>query len=372
MRKQSKKYEKRKNTKENIYKKKIGLPPGTPVYTGNIKPSEDIVIQSISYNSSECNYKEATSMNNIQMKNNGITWLNINGIHQVELIKEIALEKEIDSLIVEDIVSINQRPKIDRRKDYIYITLKMMSIKNGEEDIFNSRTEIEQVSIIVGKNYLLTFQEKKGDMFNDIRERIIKNQGKIREKGSDYLAYELIDSIVDDYFLIVENFEEKIEVLEEKLLIAYDNSDLEKIMKVKKEFVEIRRNITLVGDIVAKIGNGTFNEMELFGSNMKYYIQDLHDHTSRLEDILEIITGVSHSLVDLYHSAQNKKINDIMKIFTIITTIFVPLSFITGIYGMNFEKMPFLKNESSFEITIASMFFIAVGMLYIFKRKKWI
>lgn len=344
--------------------KKAGLPPGSVVYTGH-RVHDDIIIESIAFNSNSIEKKELNDISEITLKKDFVNWINIDGIHNVDYVKEIGEKFKIDNFILEDIVNVGQRPKIELRDNLLFMVLKMMDIDETTEKI-----EVEQLSIVVGENFVLTLQEKRGDVFKPIRDRMNQSIGKIRTSGSDYLAYSFLDIIVDNYFLILEHIEEEIDFIENKLINQAEQEDLEKILKFKQEFASIKRGMHPVREIVSKL-NYT-GDLPLFGDKMKVYISDVYDHTIRINEMLENTSSRVTTLVEIYHSTVNKQMNDTMKVLTIITTIFVPLSLLTGIYGMNFEYIPLLKWKYGYHALMFFMVTMSMIMIYFFKKKKWI
>ncbi|GAA6323726.1 magnesium/cobalt transporter CorA [Fusobacterium ulcerans] len=342
--------------------KKVGLAPGTLIYTGELK-DEKIKIILYSYNKETVKKVIDNSLDKLSFFNEKdfVNWIVIEGVHDVELIKKIGVFYEIDNLILEDILNINQRPKFEEREKYISFFLKMIYLNKKSDEI-----EYEQISFILGEGYLITFQEKTGNIFNNLQERIENGIGKLRNKKENYLMYALFDIIVDNYFLILENFEERIEALEEKIVNNPSQKIIEEIISLKKEISKFKRNVIPIKEILIKISN-----IDYFDESMNIYLKDLHDHSTIIYESIEIIYNRSNDLIQLCHSSIGNSMNEIMKILTTISTIFIPLSFLAGLYGMNFKYMPELSWEYGYYFILGLMFIVVAGMILYFKRKNW-
>lgn len=342
--------------------KKVGLAPGTLIYTGELK-DEKIKIILYSYNKETVKKVIDNSLDKLSFFNEKdfVNWIVIEGVHDVELIKKIGVFYEIDNLILEDILNINQRPKFEEREKYISFFLKMIYLNKKSDEI-----EYEQISFILGEGYLITFQEKTGNIFNNLQERIENGIGKLRNKKENYLMYALFDIIVDNYFLILENFEERIEALEEKIVNNPSQKIIEEIISLKKEISKFKRNVIPIKEILIKISN-----IDYFDESMNIYLKDLHDHSTIIYESIEIIYNRSNDLIQLCHSSIGNSMNEIMKILTTISTIFIPLSFLAGLYGMNFKYMPELSWEYGYYFILGLMFVVVAGMILYFKRKNW-
>ncbi|MDH6457198.1 magnesium transporter [Fusobacterium sp. PH5-7] len=342
--------------------KKVGLAPGTLIYTGELK-DEEIKIILYSYNKETVKKVIDNSLDKLSFFNEKdfVNWIVIEGVHDVELIKKIGVFYEIDNLILEDILNINQRPKFEEREKYISFFLKMIYLNKKSDEI-----EYEQISFILGEGYLITFQEKTGNIFNNLQERIENGIGKLRNKKENYLMYALFDIIVDNYFLILENFEERIEALEEKIVNNPSQKIIEEIISLKKEISKFKRNVIPIKEILIKISN-----IDYFDESMNIYLKDLHDHSTIIYESIEIIYNRSNDLIQLCHSSIGNSMNEIMKILTTISTIFIPLSFLAGLYGMNFKYMPELSWEYGYYFILGLMFIVVAGMILYFKRKNW-
>ncbi|MHC5156739.1 MAG: magnesium/cobalt transporter CorA, partial [Planctomycetota bacterium] len=294
-----------------------------------------------------------------------VSWINIDGIHNVEIIEQIGKHFDLHSLVLEDIVHVGQRPKLEEFDDHLFIVLKMLSYNQQDHSV-----ESEQVSMILGSHYLLTFQEHTGDVFEQIRQRIRSGKGRIRKMGCDYLAYALVDAIVDNYFQILEVFGERIESLEESLLVDSGRDILHDIHHLKRELTFLRRSVWPLREMVAGMER---MESALIKKSTRIFIRDLYDHTIQIMDTVESFRDVASGLLDLYMSSVSNRMNAVMKVLTIIATIFIPLGFIAGVFGMNFEHMPELKWQWAYPVGFWTMIvFIVAGMVWFFKQKKWL
>jgi magnesium transporter len=347
------------------YKKHVGQVPGTLVYTGE-KSGNKLHIQSFDYNKDSAEEKILQNIEDaVPYKDtDSVTWININGLHYVDEIERIGVQYGLHPLVLEDIVNTSQRPKIDEYDDYLFVVLKMLYYDKDEN------IAIEQVSLVLGKNYVLTFQEAKGDVFDTIRDRLRHGKGRIRTLKSDYLLYTLIDAVVDHYFSIVETLGNKIEDLETDLFAgqAKDNINVE-VQQLKREILKVRRAIFPLREVINRIEK---IEHPLIYKRTITYFRDIYDHLIQVSENIDIYREMIWSLMDMYMTTISNKMNEVMKVLTIIATIFIPLTFIAGIYGMNFENIPELHYEYSYHILWGVMILIFIGMLFYFKRRKWL
>lgn len=346
------------------YKKQLGQVPGTLVYTGN--KTSDLFIESFDYNSNHFKEQELQTVEEaFHFKTtDSVTWININGLNHITEIEKIGNHYNLHPLVLEDIVNTGQRPKIDEYEDYLFIVLKMMYY-DSEEKIVS-----EQVSFVLGHNYVLSFQESEGDVFDSLRERIRQSKGRIRSLGSDYLLYALIDSVVDHYYAIIETMGNKIEDLEDSLFEGETKEEITTyIQSLKREILKIRRAIFPLREIINRIDK---SENKLIDPKTLHYFGDVYDHIIQVSDTIDIYREMIWGLMDMYMTTISNRMNEVMKVLTIIATIFIPLTFIAGIYGMNFDNIPELHYKYSYHILWAVMIIIFLGMLYYFKRKKWL
>ncbi|MFC5194858.1 magnesium/cobalt transporter CorA [Bizionia hallyeonensis] len=346
------------------YKKHVGKSPGTLIYTGD-KTAQKLFIESFDYNPEFINELELEFIEDaFKFKStDSITWININGLSHIDEIEKIGAHYNLHPLVLEDIVNTSQRPKIDEYENYIFVSLKMLYY-DVDENI-----TIEQVSFVLGKNYVLTFQESEGDVFDTVRERLRAGKGRIRTMGSDYLLYALIDAVVDHYYIVSETMGNKVEDLEDVLFSGNIKEDLsQQVLSLKKELLKVRRSIFPLREIISRILK---SDNTLIHKKTIQFYDDVYDHIIQLSDSIDIYREMIWSLMDMYMTTISNKMNEVMKVLTIIATIFIPLTFIAGIYGMNFDNMPELHFENSYFILLGIMFVIFIGMVYYFKRMKW-
>ena len=344
------------------YSKHIGLPPGTLVYTGERKV-ESVRITLIDYDEQNFQEKQVSSIEEcFEFKETPtITWINIDGIHEVDVVEKLGKHFDLHPLSLEDILDTNQRPKFEDFEKYLFIVLKMLS--------YGDEIEEEQVSLVLGENFVISFQERVGDVFEPIRDRIRNSKGRIRKSGADYLCYSLMDAVVDNYFSILERIGDKIESMEEKLISAPTQKTLQQIHKLKREMIILRKSIWPLRELINGLQR---NESSLIGETTGIYLRDTYDHTIQVIDTVESLRDVVSGMLDIYLSSISNSMNAVMKVLTIIATIFIPLTFIAGIYGMNFRYMPELEWRWAYPLVLVVMGIVAIGMLIYFRKKKWL
>lgn len=345
--------------------KKIGLPPGSMVHIGE-KKIEKPRLTIIDYDADRINKVEIKEIEEaFPFKDTPtVTWLNIDGLHDVSLLQKIGAHYNIHPLILEDILNTDQYPKIEILDDFIFIVLKMISFNNGQQQL-----DIEQLSLVLGPNYVITFQERIGDIFNPIRERLQKSTGRIRRNGPDYLCYALMDVVVDNYFLVLEKLGASIEQLDDRILENPEPVLAQDIQGLKRELIFLRKSVWPLREVVSTMQR---EETALLKSATAPYIRDLYDHIVQIIDTIETYRDLVSGLLDIYLSNLSNRMNEVMKVLTIIATIFIPLTFIAGIYGMNFEYMPELTWHWSYPVVWAVMVLVVLVMLFYFRRKKWV
>ena len=350
---------------KKIASKKAGLSPGTLIHIGE-KKIEKVKITLIDYDSKNLLEKELEHVEeSFPFKDEPTdTWLNITGLHDIEIIEKIGIYFNIHPLVMEDILNTGQRPKLEDYEDYLYIVFKMLFY-----DMDENMVKSEQISIILSKNYLISFQEIEGDVFKPLRERIRKGKGRIRKMGSDYLAYALIDATVDQYFMILEKFGEEIESLEEELLVNPTSETYQTIHNMKREMIYLRKNIWPMREIAGGLRKG---ESDFISDAAGIFFADIYDHVIQIIDTIESFRDILSGMLDLYLSTISNKMNEVMKVLTIIATLFIPLTFIAGVYGMNFKYMPELEWRWGYLGIWILMGFVAILLVFYFKKKKWI
>lgn len=350
--------------------RKKDLSPGSAIFTGD-KKVEEIVITIFSYDENQFEEKKVENIEElISLKDKAKTlWVNIAGLHDVNIIEKVNEIFGVHSLVIEDILNVNHSPKIEEHEDFLVLILKMIDFDKAKQDL-----NIEQISIILGKNYVITFQENIGDVFDVIRERIRTAKGRIRKAGADYLMYRLLDSIVDNYFITLECVDDKIEFVEDKLLEATEDAYLKEIHNLRKDILKLRRAVYPMRDMTYFLQRG---ENPLIQKTTLLFMRDLYDHIANnietIENYREIINGV----LEVHLTNASHRMNQVIKLLTMISTIFIPLTFIVGIYGMNFNtqvsifNMPELNWKFGYLFIMFIMLAIAVSLVIFFKRKKW-
>ncbi len=342
-----------------------GLPPGTPIHVGERK-TERVKITVFEYDESRCEERRLESLEEyaIRRQSSGVIWINVDGIHDVSVVETIGRIFGIHPLVQEDIVSTEQRPKIEEYDSYLFAIVKMLY-----EEPLSRSIQAEQVSIILASNLVISFQEREGDVFNPVRERLRSTKGLVRQRGSDYLAYCLIDAIVDHYFLILEKLEDRIQPLEDMVVSDPQPEGMRTIQSLKSDLVFLRRSLWPLRETLSRLDR---QESALIRPDTRPFLRDVHDHTIQVIEILESFQDLVSGLLDIYLSSISNRMNGIMKVLTVIATIFMPLTFIAGVYGMNFRYMPELGWRWGYPAVLALMLLVFVGMIIYFKRKKWL
>lgn len=345
--------------------KKPGQSPGTLQFTGK-KKLEKVLIHLWEYDENNLSEYDLTDIDDSKqyLESPSNTWINIYGLHDVERLKEIWNFFQLHPLMQEDIVNIHQRAKIEEYPEQMFFVIRMISISEDPEEL-----KSEQVSVVIGSNYVLTFQEDTFPIFEPVLHRLKSASPRLRKNGPDYLAYALIDTIVDHYFKVLEQFGEEIEVLENEVLENFENSIPEKIHRLRRKLIFFRKAVWPLRDSLNSLLR---EESKFINEENKVYFRDVHDHTIQIIDGLENYRDMVIGLLDMYMSQVSNKMNEVMKVLTIIATIFIPLTFIAGIYGMNFEYMPELKLPWAYPTLLILMLMTGVGMFYFFRRKKWL
>ncbi len=345
--------------------KKKGLPPGTPVYTGE-RREENIRITVIDYDQDRFDEKAGESVEECfaYVETPSVTWINVDGIHDAALVEKLCTRYGLHPLAVEDILSVGQRPKMEDFGELAFFVANMLTY-----DETRAETQSEQVSIVLGRNFVLSFQERPGDVFDPLRERLRKSKGRVRKAGADYLAYSLLDAIVDGYFSVLEGVGERIETLEEDLVREATSETLRAIHGLKRQAIMIRRSVWPLREVLSGLLKGG---SVLVREETGVYIRDVYDHTIEIIETIESLRDLLSGMVDMYLSSVSNRMNAVMKVLTIIATIFIPLTFIAGIYGMNFEYMPELKWAPGYFVALGAMAAIILGMIAYFRRKRWL
>jgi magnesium transporter len=327
---------------------------------------EKIKIRVINYSEEYWHEKEVPEIGDcFPLENKAkVTWISLDGLPDVKILQEIGNYFGIHSLILEDILDTSQRPKIEIFDNYVFIVLKMISIGNSGYEI-----KIDQISIILGINFVISFQETSEDIFYNVRQRIRNDKSRMRRTRADYLSYTLIDTLVDNYFAVLENLDEKIEFLEDAVVAAPSPETLQAIHTLKREMIFLRKSIWPLRDVIKSLER---EESALVEDSTKPYIRDVYDHTVHIIETIEIFREMLSGLLEIYLSSISQHMNEVMKLLTIISTVFIPLTFITGIYGMNFEYMPELRCRFGYFAILLVMVFLGFGMIIYFRKKRWL
>jgi magnesium transporter len=328
-----------------------------------IPNDQRVILELITYNPDH--YEKETNLPIEELlkkfKPEQVNWLNVDCLHDATLIEKIQAHFNLHSLLIDDILN-DQRPKSEEYDDYLFFTLKMLHSING------NKIEYEQISFVLGTNYLISFQEKEGDLFDAFRERIRLSQGKVRKKKADYLLYRLIDIIVDSYYTILDNIGEQIEETEDDVHRNPSTKTFQKIQAIKKELIYLRKAVYPLRDAIGRVIKNEYGFVE--EENIRFF-SDVYDHVIHLIDSLETYKDLSTSLMDIHINTMNTRMNEVMRVLTVISTIFIPLTFIVGVYGMNFKFMPELQWHWGYFTVWFVMISIVLGMLRFFKYKKW-
>lgn len=344
---------------------KLGAAPGALVFVGKQR------VEKVNTNVLIYNSKEVKEFKKYQLREanfseypNYIKWYNIVGLHKSDIINQYGIQFKIHNLTQEDILNTSQRPKFEEHEEYLFIVLKVLHFDTKLEAI-----DTEQISFIITTDTLITFQEIEEDVFNPIRDRLLRPTTKIRHRNSDYLAFALLDTIIDHYIFVIERFGEGIEKLENELLDKPTNEHLQKIHAYKKEINFLRKTIRPVRELISSFIK---SESELINEDTFPFLKDLDDHIIQATEAIEIYKDMLNDQLDIYNSAIGNKLNDIMRVLTIFSVVFIPLTFLAGIYGTNFEYLPELKFRYAYPIFWIVMIVVAVGMIAFFKKRKWL
>ncbi|HXV20801.1 MAG TPA: magnesium/cobalt transporter CorA [Desulfuromonadales bacterium] len=347
--------------------KKVGASPGTLMHIGE-KRMEQVGIQAIGYDAEQLQElpirPEDAARSCLVRGKPTVTWINIDGLHQVDVIETMGKCFDLHPLMMEDILETGHRPKFEDYETCLFLVLKRLHFDEAKTEI---RTE--QVSLVLGTDFVLSFQEGSSDIFDGVRDRIRNNRGKIRRMGADYLAYALLDSVVDSYFVVLEKLGDRIELLEEELIAAPSPAAVKQIHHLKREMILLRKAVWPLRE-----GIGALQRVEspLMQETTGVFLRDVYDHTIQVIDTVETFRDLLAGMLDIYLSSVSNRMNEIMKVLTIIATIFIPLTFLAGVWGMNFDHMPELRWRWGYALAWGLMLGLAGGMLVVFRRKKWL
>ena len=344
---------------------KVGLAPGTPVFVGERRRAS-ARIEILAYNRHGYRMVDDASIDDCRELARGemVAWINVDGIHDIELVQALGDCFGLHPMSLEDVVNSSQRPKYEEFEDYLFVAMKMLAYVDESNSV-----ESEHVSVILGAGFVLSFLEDEGDVFEAIRQRIQLGRGRIRAMGADYLAYCLMDTIVDHYFLAVERISDQVEIVDERILTSPSPHDIVEIHRFKREILSLRKAVWPLREVVGAI---TRSDSPLLPPPTLVFWRDLHDHSVQVIDMVETCRDVLASLHDTYLSSLSNRMNEVMKILTIISTIFIPLTFVVGVYGMNFKFMPELEWRFGYLLVWGLMLAIGTSLYLFFRRRQWL
>ncbi|HDT15668.1 MAG TPA: magnesium/cobalt transporter CorA [Firmicutes bacterium] len=350
---------------EGLFHKKAGTAPGTVIYTGVERKKEKSIINVLRYNSEIFETKDDVTGEEAALSagNGYVSWINVSGVHNEDVIKKIGELFDISPLLLEDIANVEQRPKTEIDDTGVLVVMKMMSYGEKKEEV-----SIEQVSVVLKKDKVICFTENEGVNFDKIKDRIKNTKWRLRGLGEGYLFYAVIDVLVDNYFVVLEKLSDRIAELEERIIENPERDDLHEIHRVRREVIFLRKSIWPLREALGRIIR---TDTDLIDENIKHLYKDVYEHAVQAAETVEIFRDVVSGIFDLYMSMASSRMNEVMKVLTIIATIFIPLTFLAGVYGMNFEYMPELKYVWAYPAVLVLMLLAALGMVFYFKRKKW-
>jgi len=346
---------------------KIGMPPGSLIHVGDVLETESCITL-VDYNTSDVEVRQLEDIKQLNgyQKRDSVTWVIIEGLSNVEIIDQIGSMFDVHQLVLEDVLNTHQRPKFEDYDDYLFIVLKSLLAEDKQQ----FKVSYEQVSILVMDNFVFTFKEKTDDILQPVINRIQTSKGRLRTLGSDYLAYAILDSIIDQCFTLIDSLDETIGALEDELLTEEPTKQtLNTIQKLKREIITIRRNVSPIRELMAAMLR---SESALIHEKTHIYLRDVSDHAIRVIESVELHRDILSGLLEIYISSVSNKMNEVMKVLTVFASIFIPLTFLTGIYGMNFEYMPELGWRWGYPVIWLTFISIPVVLLIYFRKKKWL
>jgi magnesium transporter len=353
------------NLIKNMVSVKAGMAPGTLMHIGKRK-IDSVHLSILNYD--ETGFEE-TDIKSIEESflykdKASVTWLSIDGLHDVDVIEKVGNEFDLHPLILEDILHTNQRPKMDDFENYLFIVARILHYDDTSHKIIS-----EQLSLVLWKNIIMSFRETMGDIFDPLKERIRKDKGRIRKMGPDYLLYSILDTVVDNYLIVLENLGERIEELEERLITKPDPDTLESIHNFKRELIFLKKSLWPLRDLVSTLERG---ECGLIQEKTTVFFKDVYDHTIHIIDTMETYRDLASGMMDVFLTSVSNRMNEVMKMLTVIATIFIPLTFLAGVYGMNFTNMPELTWHYGYYIIWVIMIIVGISMWIWFKRKRFL
>jgi len=345
--------------------RKAGLPPGTPVHIGE-RRSENSRVAVTHFDATQFqeHVYERIVDDTLLRAPKGVSWVHVTGVHDSAVLERIGKAFDLHPLVIEDIQNTDQRAKLEDYGSYAYVVVKLW--QNGQ---VSHATRVEQLSLILGRDFVLTFEEAEPGLFAGVRQRLRNDRGRLRGQGADYLAYSLLDTVVDSYFGVLEQLGEQIEVLEDQLVTSPTRDALQTLHGLKREMIGLRRSVWPLRDVIGGLERGTGG---LVRAETWIYLRDVYDHAAHVIDTIETYRDTLSGMLDVYMSSVSNRLNEVMKMLTIIATIFMPLTFISGIYGMNFRYMPELEWRFGYPLVLGIMIGLGAAMLWYFRKKKWL
>jgi magnesium transporter len=343
---------------------KRGMPPGTMIHVG-AKEAGNTTLRLFTYNADKWSEEAIADISTFADGEPGmIRWLDIDGLNTDSILQQAGQRFDLHPLLLEDVLNTDHRPKVEEYQDALFVVAKMLKLDPETEGI-----QVEQICIVLRKDLVISFQERPGDVLDPVRERIRQGTGRVRRAGADYLLYAMLDVIVDNYFLIVERLGERIEQLERKVMLKPGNEDLFTIQELRSQLIAVSRHITPTRELAGRL-NVLPND--LIDRPTRRYMNDLQDHTVYIAETIGTFREMLTNLENSYHAMVNLRSGQVIKLLTIISTIFIPLTFIVGIYGMNFDHMPWLHSPFGFYGVVGFMLALCLGMLFWFRHKRWL
>ncbi len=342
-----------------------GLPPGTLAHPPE-KRDEEVKLTILDYDEYHCNEFTARDFDACAAfkEKPTVTWVHVNGVHHIKTLQTLGNCFDLHPLTLEDILLSDQRTKMEVHENYLFIALKSLSYDDARDEVVT-----EQVSLVVGRNHVISFQERDGGLFAPVAQRLKNDKSRMRKLGADYLAYTLIDVMVDNYFTVLEKLGERIETLEDLLVKDPNPVILQSVHRLRSEMIALRKAVWPLREVVSALSR---SDNTIIGESINIYLRDVYDHTIQVIDTIEIYRDVLAGMIDVYLSSVSNRLNAVMKVLTIISTIFMPLTFIAGVYGMNFKHMPELEWPWAYPLVLTLMLLIGLSMLSFFKAKKWL
>jgi magnesium transporter len=343
--------------------KKTGLPPGSLVHIGERKPGK-VTLHIFRYNAAGCEELQPERADQLSPPSDeSVVWINVGGVHDVQVLETLGKQFSLHPLLLEDVANTDQRPKLDDYEEYLFVVIKMLSLTERKE------IAVEQVSLVLGRNYVLSFQENGTDVFQPVRERLRGGKGRLRQADSDYLLYALVDAIVDQYFAVLELMGERLEAVQQAVVDDPKPETLNDIHALKRQLLFLRRAVWPLRDVMNNLSR---SDCRFLHDPTKVFFRDVYDHVVQIVDTIETLREMVSASLDIYLSSVSYRLNAVMRVLTVITTIFMPLSFIASIYGMNFEYMPELRSPWGYPLVLGVMAAVGVGMLVLFRKKRWL